>query len=152
MSHCRVRWRLSVTVNLGLLGIARKAKALEYGEETVSSSISAGKARLVLLAADAGEHTKRRIVPLADRNGVTCLEIPSTKDELGLAVGKGGTGVVSIIDMGIAASIAEKLAPDGEEYAKAYEKLREKAEKMKRRKKETEAHRKNIQTGRRRAK
>ena len=132
------------------MGIAQKAGYIEYGEDTVTTAVSAGKVRLIVMASDAGEHTRRKIRASSERSGVICLDIPVTKNELGLAVGKGGTGVVAITDIGIAASFAEKLAQDGKEYAEAYAQLREKADKIRKRKKETEAHRRNVKTAKRR--
>ena len=45
---------------LRLLGLARRARRLEAGEEPVVILCRSGKARLVLLASDAGGHTLRR--------------------------------------------------------------------------------------------
>ena len=45
---------------LGLLGLARKARYVELGEEPAGASCRSQKARLLLVASDAGEHTVRR--------------------------------------------------------------------------------------------
>ena len=45
---------------LRLLGLARKARRLEIGEEPVGIACRSGKARLLLVARDAGDHTFRR--------------------------------------------------------------------------------------------
>ena len=45
---------------LHLLGIARKANRLAIGEEPAGIACRSGKARLLLVAQDAGEHTVRR--------------------------------------------------------------------------------------------
>ena len=47
---------------LHLLGIARKANRLAIGEEPAGIACRSGKARLLLVAQDAGEHTVRRVV------------------------------------------------------------------------------------------
>ena len=46
--------------SLGLLAISRKGGNLALGEEAVGAAARAGRARLVLLAGDAGPHTVRR--------------------------------------------------------------------------------------------
>ena len=45
---------------LHLLGLARRGRRLEVGEEPVGSICRAGRARLVLIAGDASDHTLRR--------------------------------------------------------------------------------------------
>lgn len=49
---------------LGLLGIAQKGGNIAIGEEPVGASARAGKARLIILAADAAGHTVRGQAPL----------------------------------------------------------------------------------------
>ena len=46
---------------LQLLSLARKGGRIEAGEEPVDTCIRMGRARLILLASDASEHTCRRI-------------------------------------------------------------------------------------------
>ena len=43
-----------------LLGLARKAHKLEIGEEPCGIACRSGKAKLLLIAHDAGDHTFRR--------------------------------------------------------------------------------------------
>ena len=43
-----------------LLGLARKARKLEIGEEPCGIACRSGKAKLLLIAHDAGDHTCRR--------------------------------------------------------------------------------------------
>ena len=45
---------------LRLLGLARRARLLEIGEEPVGIVCRSGKAKLLLVAKDAGDHTFRR--------------------------------------------------------------------------------------------
>ncbi len=118
----------------------------------VATAVSGGRARLVLLASDLGDSSRRKVKNMVRYSKVIVLEIPVTKEELGIAVGRGGTGIVAVTDVGIAASFAEKLVDLGDEYRSAYEELDRTAERIKLRKKETAAHRTNIKTGKRRAK
>ena len=45
---------------LRLLGLARRARLLEIGEEPVGIACRGGRAKLLLVAKDAGDHTFRR--------------------------------------------------------------------------------------------
>ena len=132
------------------MGIAKKAGYIEYGEDTVLAAVQGGRARLVLLASDAGEHTRRKILAATETREIPCAGLPCDKGDLGASIGKGGTGCAAITDMGIAVSFAEKLASEGTEYEKIRDTLRAKAEKMKRRKKEKNENRLNIDKGKRR--
>ena len=125
---------------------------MEAGEEMVATAVSGGKARLVLLASDLGDGSRRKVKNMVRHSNVIVLEIPVTKEELGIAVGRGGTGIVAVTDAGIAASFTEKIADLGDEYRSAYEELNRSAERIKQRRKETAAHRTNIKAGKRRAK
>ena len=133
------------------MGIAKKAGYIEYGEDTVLVAVQSGKVRLVLLASDAGEHTRRKILAVTESREIPCAVLPCDKGDLGAAIGKGNTGCAAITDMGIAVSFAEKLASDGGgEYERIRDALRSKAEKMKRRKKEKDENRLNTNKGKRR--
>lgn len=62
---------------LGALGLARRAGALLWGAERVADAIAAHKARLVLLAADAGARTAARFTALCE-GGPPCRTLPLT--------------------------------------------------------------------------
>ena len=61
---------------LRLLGLALHARRLEAGEEPVVILCRSGKARLVLLASDAGEHTLRRAENLCRGKNTPLLVAP----------------------------------------------------------------------------
>ena len=93
------------------LGIAKKAGRLELGEEPVAAACRSGKARLVLLSRDAGDHTRRRT---ANRCGDSPpLTLPYGKEELGRALGRKTCAVLAVTDSGLAQAIHKTLAaPD----------------------------------------
>ena len=64
---------------IGLIGLARKAGKAEVGEESVSIAAKAHKARLILLASDAGEHTRRHGERLGEQGNCPALPLPLTK-------------------------------------------------------------------------
>ncbi len=86
---------------LSLLGIARRACRISLGFDAASDSISAGQCRLLLLANDLSERTKRSILRTADDNGVQAILLDIPMAELGGAVGK-LTGIIAVNDKGFA--------------------------------------------------
>ena len=73
---------------LQLLSLARKGGRIEAGEEPVDTCIRMGRARLILLASDASEHTCRRIRGSVASSKQPYITIPFTKEELGGAIGR----------------------------------------------------------------
>lgn len=127
----------------GLLGIARKAGKLELGEESVSSAAKAHKARAILLAADAGERTRRHAENLVTGN-CPLLSVPLTKAQLGSAAGHGPCAILALTDVGLANAAAKKLegvAPEVRQH------LEHKAAKTLRRRRETRRQEKEARQG-----
>ena len=70
---------------LQYLSIARKGGMAELGEEPVGAIARAGKAYLILVAADASDHTWRRAKSFAAGTDQQCVQLKSTKEEMGFA-------------------------------------------------------------------
>ncbi|RHR11118.1 50S ribosomal protein L7 [Pseudoflavonifractor sp. AF19-9AC] len=133
---------------LHLLGVARKARLLEIGEEPVGAVCRARHARLVLLAQDAAPNTRRRCAHFGEAGNVLWLELPFTKEELGFHLGRGSCAMLALTDAGMAAAVADKLAlRDPERYGPAAQQLREKADRTLQRQKERRQHEKNLRQG-----
>lgn len=133
---------------LHLLGLARKAGRIEVGEEPVGSACRARKARVVLLAADAADNTLRRAQHFAEAGNTVCVQIPFTKGEIGMAVGRESCAMAALTDAGMAASLMKKLAAaDPEKYTEAAQALDGKAQKMLQRQREKRQHEKNLARG-----
>ena len=111
---------------LGMLGLARRAGKLAYGDELVRQMCADHKARCVLVAADAGESTAKRTALYAARANVPCITLPHGKDELGGAIGKNGCAVCAVSDIGMAAASIGKLAAQYPQYAEVAAQLGEK--------------------------
>ena len=115
---------------LGMLGLARRAGKLAYGDELVRQLCADHKARCVLVAADAGESTAKKAALYAARVNVPCITLPHGKDELGMAIGKNGCAVCAVSDIGLAAAAIGKLAAQHPEYAEVAAQLTEKNERI----------------------
>lgn len=102
---------------LRLLGLARRARRAELGEEGVCEAIAAGRARVVFLAEDAGASIARRAAYLTDRRSIPLLTVPYGKTALGASCGRASCAVMTLTDTGFAVSAVEKLPPrDGVYY------------------------------------
>lgn len=130
---------------LGLLGLAKKAGKAALGEEETLSAALDHKARLILLACDASEHTTAKVERAAGTGSGFCFQTGLSKAELGGAVGKGSCAAVTFTDVGLAASAARKLARlDPERWGEAAETLSRKAAKTVRRRREKHARQKRT--------
>lgn len=130
----------------GLLGLARRAGKAELGEESVAAAILSHKARVILVASDAADNTRRKIENLAGQGSAPVLLLPLTKAELGGALGRGSCAVTALTDMGLAAAAAKKLsALEPGAYDDAARALDKKALKQDRRRKEQRAKEKARQ-------
>ena len=133
---------------LGLLGLAKKAGALEVGEEPTGAASRAKDARLLLIASDAADNSRRRLRHFADAGACLYAALPCTKDELGSALGRTSCAMAAVTDVGFATAIAEKLAEDdAKTYGEIAEKLRVKAQRAAERRRELERHEKNVRAG-----
>ena len=109
---------------LSLLGLALRGNHLAVGEEPVEAAARAKDARLLLLASDAADNTRRTSAAL-----------------------------VAVTDIGLANAVANRLAQlDEDQYGEAAERLALKAKRAAERQSELRAHEKNVRTGKYRPK
>ena len=116
---------------LQYLGLARKSGSIELGEENAKALIKAGKARLVLLAADASEGVTKRVNGYVYGFRARVLRLPFDASELGGALGRAKCSAAAISDLGLAAALTAALAEEPDSGDKGYaEAARELAEKQ----------------------
>ena len=131
---------------LNYLSLARKAGLAELGEEPVGAVTRALKARLVIVASDASDHTWRRAKSFVAGTEQQCIRVTFTKEELGFAIGRQSLAILALTDAAMAASFVKAL-PDAAKHADVAAKLEEKAAKLKQRKDEAKAHQRNVRFG-----
>ena len=131
---------------LNYLALAKKGRLVELGEEPVSAVARAIKARLVVVASDASDHTWRRAKSFVAGTEQQCIRVPFTKDELGFVVGRQSLAIAAFTDAALALAFAKAL-PNAEKFAEVIEKLDIKAQKLRQRKDEAKAHQRNIRKG-----
>ena len=133
---------------LHMVGLALRAGRLEVGEEPVGAACRARDCRLILVARDAADNSFRRVRHFADAGQCLWVSVPYTKEELGQAVGRTACAMTAVTDIGFAEAIGQKLATlDPEKYAITAEKLHVKAERAAQRRKEQQAHERNVRRG-----
>lgn len=91
---------------LSLMGLCRRAGRMTIGNDSVIDSINRRTARLVIIADDVSERTKKGIVRAAAENNVKVISINENKDEISDAVGK-FCAVLSIEDSGFAKKLIQ---------------------------------------------
>ena len=131
---------------LNYLSLARKGGRVELGEEPVGAAARALKARLVVVASDAGDHTWRRAKSFVAGTDQICIRLPYTKDEVGQATGRTSLAIAAFTDPALALAFLQAL-PGNERYAAELEKLQNRTRRVQQRQKEAKAHEKNVKKG-----
>ena len=131
---------------LNYLSLGRKAGRIELGEEPVGSAARAHKARLVLVASDAGDHTWRRAKSFVAGTEQICMKVPYTKDEMGQATGRTSLAIAAFTDPAMALAFVKALG-DPQKYAQELAALDKRAQRVRQRQKEAKAHEKNVRFG-----
>ena len=129
------------------LSLARKAGRIELGEEPVGAVARAQKARLLVVASDASDHTWRRAKSFVSGTDQQCIRVPYTKNELGEAIGRQELALAAITDPALALAFLKALdAP--EKYREALQSLEKRTARVQTRQAEARAHEKNVKKGR----
>ncbi len=96
-----------------MLGLAMRAGKVTVGTEQVCIALSKGRARLVILAADASEGTKKKIGFKCEYYNVPVLESHIDTAELGRLLGKSyAPAVVTVTDDGLARTLSDIAASE----------------------------------------
>jgi len=134
---------------LNYLALARKAGRIELGEEPVGASARAQKARLVMVASDASDHTWRRAKSFVAGTTQQCVKLPYTKDEMGMAVGRTSLAIAALTDPAMALAFLKALG-DPEKYQQAMEDLQNRTKRIRQRQTEEKARQRNKRFGNKR--
>ena len=129
---------------LRYLSLARKAGLAELGEEPVGAAARAGKAYVILVASDAGDHTWRRAKSYAAGTKQQCVRLNCTKDEMGQSIGRTSLAMAAVTDVSLALALVQSMEKPDENAVAV---LQEAENRQKQRKKEAKAHVKNKKMG-----
>lgn len=97
---------------LSMLGIATRAGKVVSGEFLVEKSIKRRKAKLVIVATDASDNTKKLFTDKTTFYGVK-IYIYSNKENLGISIGKGARASVAVEDSNFANVIEKLISENG---------------------------------------
>ena len=131
---------------LNYLALAKKGRLVELGEEPVGAVARAVKARLVIVANDASDHTWRRAKSFVAGTEQQCIRVPFTKEELGFVVGRQSLAIAAFTDAALALAFVKAL-PNLEKFKDVADTLDTKAQKLRQRKDEAKAHQRNVRKG-----
>lgn len=91
-----------------VLGLAKKAGYAKGGEFLAEKSVKEGRSRMVIVAGDASENTKKKFDDMC-----TFYKVPivvfGCKDELGHAIGAEFRAMVTVDDQGFARKLTELI-------------------------------------------
>lgn len=90
------------------LGFARRAGRLVTGAGTCETLAPKGKLKLMIIAEDISEDTRRKMENLALKNGISC-RIYGNADHLSHITGTSGRSVFGITDKGFAEAIETEI-------------------------------------------
>jgi ribosomal protein L7Ae-like RNA K-turn-binding protein len=93
---------------MSLLGLANRARKTISGEELALKEIRSGKAKLILLSADASANTAKKIMDKCKSYSVPFKNVEN-REVLGHAIGKDARVVVAVLDTGFAKKLMTLL-------------------------------------------
>lgn len=93
---------------LGLLGLARKAGKVVFGAEMVTDAIKRGRVKLLVVAIDASERTKKNFEMLALEKNIPMREIVSIED-ISKAIGQQNKAILGITDINFAKEMIKDI-------------------------------------------
>ena len=136
---------------LGLLGLMRRARAVEVGTDSACDTVHAGKAKLLILAADSADNARRKAENASNGRRVMVLPVHYTRAELGAALGLGECSMAAVTEIGFAEAFVKGLAAESpERYGETAAELSRRREKTQRRKKEKTERADSKRNGKRR--
>ncbi len=91
-----------------MIGLASRAGRVKSGELTVEKTVKSGRGRLLLIAEDASDQTKKKLIDMCCFYHVP-YRIFGTKEELGHWSGKAYRASICILDEGFAESVMKKM-------------------------------------------
>ena len=95
---------------LRYMTLARKAGRLAVGETGCGAAFASGKARLLLLASDASESTRKRAEKMLYGRRAPLRTLPWSRAELSELLGKNSCGMMCFTDLPLASRFASSMS------------------------------------------
>lgn len=97
---------------LGVIGLAARARGIAIGTNNVLEAVRGKKAKLVLIASDVSENTKKSLFDKSKYYSVNAEQIDITAQELGRAVGHSNTAAIAFTDANFIKAYEKSLSSD----------------------------------------
>lgn len=94
---------------LNVLGLSYRAGKCSLGEDAILRDVRSKKAKLVLLANDIGDQTKKKLTDKCSFYGVPLIIVNEDREAFSNAIGKSQRVAIAIIDAGFAKKISTLL-------------------------------------------
>lgn len=94
-----------------LLGLAQKAGKIASGELAVEKAVKSGQAKLLIIATDCSDATKKNYRDMTTYYNVELYE-EFSKEELGACIGKVYRAALAVIDVGFSKALKKLLTND----------------------------------------
>ena len=91
-----------------MLGMATRAGTVIPGTGRVRDAARAGTLRLAIVASDASENSRAKLLPLLAARGISHV-IRYQRDELGAAIGRGPVSAAGVLDEALASRLVALL-------------------------------------------
>lgn len=93
---------------ISMLGLAERAGKISSGEFAVEKAVKEGRARLVVIASDVSDNTRKMFQNMCEYYRVP-LEVYSDKKTLGHGIGKEMRASLAVLDQGFADAVRKKM-------------------------------------------
>ncbi len=98
---------------LGVIGLAARARGIVIGTNQVLEAIRGKKAKLVLIASDVSDNTRKNIKDKSAFYSAAVEEIDITTEELGKSVGHSQTASIAFTDVNFVKAYRKSTSNDG---------------------------------------
>ena len=99
---------------LNFIGLCRKAGKITFGTTMVEDSIKSHKTKLVIMAADSSEKSKKNMNLICDNYNIPFYEY-STIEDISKYIGERNKSVIGITDINFAKELIKRLEEGGED-------------------------------------
>ena len=131
---------------LNLLGLARKGGNIELGEDNCAIACRCSKAKLLILACDAGDSVTHRASYFVRSGKPPLIRTDYTKDEMGTALGRNVCPIAAITDVRLALAFVKAMGDDTR-WSEVLQVLEHGASRVAKRQQEEKAHKRNLRFG-----
>ena len=97
---------------LGVIGLAARARGVVIGTNQVLEAIRNKKAKLVLIASDVSDNTRKTLTDKSAYYSVRAKQTDITTEELGRAVGHSSTAAIAFTDANFVTAFEKSLSGD----------------------------------------